>query len=142
LAKPGVFVPLDTTSIPITQTTRVESASVYVPTKVVNYEEVYTDECPQMQRSAKAGAQTIKKHRQCNVTMHLNFKCQLFCSIYQGKSNFLSLIKGISDQTILLKEKSVTAIRPKGFRKGGNTEKNQDFPRICPKVRVNLYDDC
>jgi len=93
LAKPGVFVPLDTTSIPITQTTRVESASVYVPTKVVNYEEVYTDECPQMQRSAK----------------------------------------GISDQTILLKEKSVTAIRPKGFRKGGNTEKNQDFPRICPK---------
>merc|ERR1712037_924960 len=92
LTKPGVFVPHDTTSIPITQTTRVESASVYVPTKVVNYEEVYTDESPQAQRNTK----------------------------------------GTSEQTILLKEKAATAMRPKGFRKGD--EKNgQDYPRICPK---------
>ena len=71
MAKPGVFVPLDTTSIPITQTTRVESASVYVPTKVVNYEEVYTDESPQAQRSSKAGAQI---HSLCNIE---HFSCQL-----------------------------------------------------------------
>ena len=78
MAKPGVFVPLDTTSIPITQTTRVESASVYVPTKVVNYEEVYTDESPQTQRSAKAGAQIIKIHSLCNIDCNkVNFSCQL-----------------------------------------------------------------